>query len=172
MIIRRRFMTRKTYLKNTLIMCLFFLAFGGWLLHTRIHAPMAQDENLIPFISGLFSVFILPFLFWYKPTLIFAYIANGFLIIIATITMGHFSIAHFHGPVTLYSLLFNTLLADISIAWAKFVVGKAIFDLEFVHTENDPLPKGRWLRYPNTGWWLVHLVGLSFVYALGNILWR
>ena len=27
-------------------------------------------------------------------------------------------------------------------------------------------------RYPNMGWWLVHLVGLSIVYTLGNLLWR
>ncbi len=165
-------MTRKEYLKNTLIMCLFFLALGGWLLHTRIHSPSNVSYGWVPFLSGIFSIFILPFMFWYKPTLIWAYLVNGFLIIIATITMAHFSIAHFHGPITLYSLMFNTLLADISLAWAKFVVGKAIFDLEMIRSENDQVIKGRWFRWPNTGFWLVHLAGASIVYALGNILWR
>jgi hypothetical protein len=26
-------------------------------------------------------------------------------------------------------------------------------------------------RYPNLGWWLIHLAGVSFVYYLGNRLW-
>ena len=164
-------MTRKEYLKDTLIACLFFISLGGFLLHVRTHPPV-EDEYLIPIFSGLFSVFILPFLFWYKPTVLFAYLVNGFLVIIATITMAHYSIVFFRGPYNLYGFLFNTTFADIMIAWSKFVVGKAIFDLQFVRTEADPLPKGRWFRWPNTGYWLVHLVGLSIVYALGNILWR
>jgi hypothetical protein len=27
-------------------------------------------------------------------------------------------------------------------------------------------------RFLNPGWWLVHLVGISAVYALGHFLWR
>ena len=27
-------------------------------------------------------------------------------------------------------------------------------------------------RFLNPGWWLVHLVGISVVYALGHFLWR
>lgn len=27
------------------------------------------------------------------------------------------------------------------------------------------------LRYLHTGWWIVHLVGISFVYSLGHLLW-
>jgi hypothetical protein len=68
--------------------------------------------------------------------------------------------------------MFNTLLADIALAWGKFTVGKAIFDLELMRTESDPVSKGRWFRWPNTGFWLVHLVGASIVYTLGNLLWR
>ena len=164
-------MTRKEYLKDTLIACLFFLSLGGYFLHIMTH-PLVENEYFVPILSGIISVFFLPILFWFKRTTLIAYLINGFLIIIATITMAHYSIVFFKGPYDLYGLLFHTTFADIMIAWAKFFVGKAIFDLQFVHSEMDPLPKGRWFRWPNTGFWLVHLVGLSVVYALGNILWR
>jgi len=165
-------LTRKKVLRNTLVLALFCLALGGWLLHTRIHSPLAEDENLIPFMSGIFSVFILPILFLFRKTIVFAYLANGFLIIIGIITMTHFSIVHFSGPLNLESLLYNTLLADILIALGKFVIGKAIFDLQFVHTDNDIVPKGRYFQYPNTGFWIVHFVALALVYGAGNILWK
>ncbi len=165
-------MTRKKYIKATLIACMVFLAIGGWVLHSRIHSPMADADNYIPYLSGLFSILILPFMFWFSRTLVWAYLINGFLIIIATITMGHFSIVHFSGPLTLYNLVYGTLVADIALAWGKFFAGKAVFDLEILRAETDPMPKGRWFRWPNTGFWLVHLVLLGAIYALGNILWR
>jgi hypothetical protein len=31
---------------------------------------------------------------------------------------------------------------------------------------------GRIWRYPNMGWWWVHLFALSVVYAAGNLLWN
>lgn len=165
-------MTRKQTLKLTLLTGMIFLSFGGWLLHTKIHSPLNGAEYLLPFLSGIFSIVILPALFWFRPTLAYAYVINGFIVIIGTITMAHFSIVFFRGPLTLYSFFFNTMLADISMLWGKFVMGKAIFDLEMINTAQDQTPKGRYFRYPNTGWWLVHLVALSIVYALGNILWK
>jgi len=86
--------------------------------------------------------------------------------------MSHFSIAHFKGPVTLDAILFNTLLADIAILWAKFALGKALFDLEFLKSDADTMGKGRFFRYPNMGWWWVHLFALGLVYALGNFFWK
>lgn len=165
-------MTRKNALKMTLITGLVFLAFGGWLLHLRTHPPFAQNEFLVPFISGIISIVFLPALFWFRPTVAYAYVINGFLVIIGTITMAHFSIVHFNAPVTLGGILMNTTLADIALLWGKFAAGKAIFDLEMLNSAQDQMPKGRYFRYPNTGWWLVHLVSLSIVYAAGNILWR
>ncbi|MFP4081816.1 MAG: hypothetical protein ACLFVG_03550 [Candidatus Aminicenantes bacterium] len=32
--------------------------------------------------------------------------------------------------------------------------------------------RGKFFRYPNMGWWWVHLVALSAVYALGHFIWR
>jgi hypothetical protein len=165
-------MTRKQMLKNILITGLVFLAIGGWFLHLRIHPPSKNEANWVPFVSGVFSVFILPALFYFRKTLTLAYITNGFLVIIGTITMAHFSIAHFKPPVTLYGILFNTILGDILLLWGKFFVGMALFDLEFLKTEAGLAPKGRYFRYPNMGWWLVHLVTLAVLYALGNIFWK
>lgn len=157
-------MTRKSTLKLTLIAALVFLALGGWLLHLRTHPPLQETENLVPFISGIASVVILPVMFWFRPTLAYAYVINGMLVILGTITMTHFSIVELGTPFG--------LLADIALLWGKFAVGKAIFDLEMLKDDKDIQPKGRYFRYPNTGWWLVHLVAWSVVYAAGNILWK
>jgi hypothetical protein len=165
-------MNRKEVLKTTLITGLVFLALGGWLMHTRFHPPQADADNLVPFISGLISIIVLPVMFWFRPTLAYAYVINGFLVILGTITMAHFSIVKFGLPTSLGALFFGSMLPDIVLLWGKFVFGKAIFDLDFLKSDQDVQPKGRYFRYPNTGWWLVHLVLLSLVYALGHLLWK
>jgi len=159
-------------LKTTLIICLFFLALGGWLLHLRIH-PLTRDvDNAIPLISGILSVFCLPFLFWFDSTVTAAYILNGFLVIIGTLLMAQFSIVHFDGPLTLKNIILNSTFADISILWGKFAIGKALFDLQHLKSDQDLAKKGRFFRYPNMGWWWVHLFALAGVYTLGNLFWK
>ncbi len=165
-------MNRKRVIKATLILGLFFLSLGGWLLHLRIHPLAMNKANFIPYISGIISVFCLPLLFWFRPSIILAYLLNGFLVIIGTIAMAHFSVIHFKGPVTLAGIISNTLFADIAVLWAKFALGKALFDLEFLKSDADTVGKGRFFRYPNMGWWWVHLFALGIVYALGNIFWK
>ncbi len=165
-------MSRKKMIKATLAAGLFFFGLGGWLLHLRIHSPVKGVDYLIPFISGIVSVFCLPLLFWFRPTVALAYIANGFLVIIGTITMAQFSMVNFHGPVTAVNIILNTTLADIAILWGKFAIGKALFDLEFLKSDADVAGKGRFFRYPHMGWWWVHLFALALVYASGNIIWK
>lgn len=165
-------MTRKYTIKTILIAGLFFLALGGWLLHIRIHSPAEGGGHLIPFISGIISVFCVPILFCFRRTIALAYIINGFSVIIGTIGMAHFSITFFQIPVTPLNIILNTTLADIAILWGKFFVGKAVFDLEFLKSDADKAAKGRFFRYPNMGWWFVHLFAAALVYALGNILWK
>jgi len=165
-------MNRKKMIKGTLLFGLFFLALGGWLLHLRIH-PLAKGQfYLIPFISGIVSSIFLPFLFCFRPTLAWGYIINGFLAIIGTITMTQFSILNFKGPVSLENIILNSTLADIAILWGKFTLGKALFDLEFLKSDTDTASKGRFFRYPNMGWWWVHLFAVALVYALGKIFWK
>ncbi len=31
---------------------------------------------------------------------------------------------------------------------------------------------GDYFRFLQPGWWIVHLIGISLVYALGNLFWR
>jgi len=165
-------MNRKQTVKATLVFGFFFLALGGWLLHLRIHPPAKEADNLIPFISGIISVFCLPLFFCYKRTLVSAYVINGFLVIIGTVTMAHFSIVHFRETVTWTNVLLMTTAADIAVLWGKFALGKALFDLEFLKSETDTVPKGRFYRYPHMGWWWAHLAGIAVVYTLGNLFWK
>ncbi len=165
-------MTRKTAVKTALLCGLFFLALGGWLLHLRVHPPEKSPHNYIPFVTGVISVFFIPAMFTFRKTLALGYILNGFFVIIGTITMAHFSIAHFKAPATFSGIFLGTTLADISLLWGKLAAGKALFDLEFLKSDSDQAPQGRFFRYPNMGWWYVHLAGLSAVYAAGNLLWK
>lgn len=165
-------MDRKKTIRTTLIACLFLLALGGWFLHLRIH-PLAKDaENIVPLISGIISVFCIPLLFWFDSTTTSAYMINGFLAIIGTIAMAQFSIINFKGPLPPENIILNSTFADIAILWGKFAVGKALFDLKYLKSDKDMMPKGRFFRYPNMGWWWVHLFALAAVYSLGNILWK
>jgi hypothetical protein len=115
---------------------------------------------------------VLPLLFSFRKTLHYGYVLNGFLAIIGTIVMAHFAIAHWPEPATLETIILKSTLADIIIVWSKFFVGKALFDLETLGYDPAKDKKGIAYRYPNMGWWLVHLMGLSIVYTLGNLLWR
>lgn len=162
-------MTRKKYIKLLLILGIFSLSFGGWLLHFRIHSPFAESYNLIPFIIGLIGIFIVPFLFWFKQTIAYAYLINGFSVILGTILMGHYSLVHLHGSFTLNNLLFGTLFADIVVLWGKFYIGKVLFELEWLRSDQDPAPEGRYFRYPNMGFWWVHFLSWSIVYTIGSI---
>ena len=165
-------MTVRAYIKSMLLIGLWTLSVGGLLLHCRIHPVKANYSNLVPAVSGLLSVLVVPLLFCFRRTIAYGYVLNGFLVIIGTITMAHFSIAHWPNPVTVQAVLLTTLLADILILWAKFFVGKALFDLEFFGYDAAKEKKGITYRYPNMGWWLVHLAAVSIVYYLGHFLWR
>src|SRR4030043_977942 len=163
-------MTIRTYTKAILLTALVTLSFGGFLLHVRIH-PVAQNSaNLIPLVCGGLSILVIPLLFSFKKTVEYGYVLNGILVIIGTIGMAHFSIVHWPAPATVGAILLKTTLADIAILWGKFFVGKALFDLEFFGYDPHKAKKGITYRYPNLGWWTVHLVAISLVYLLGNLL--
>lgn len=152
----------KNYTKILLILALFALAFGGFGLHYRIHPPAKNLYGYIPFIAGLIGMIAVPVLFYFRKTIHLAYLLNGFTAIIGIITMAHFSLVR---P--------NNLTPDIAILIGKFIVGYVIFRLEF-SAMDAPLhnPGWKWIRYPNMGYWAVHLAVMSVVYYLGNLLWR
>jgi hypothetical protein len=165
-------MTVRTYTKTILLAALITLSLGGFLLHSRIHPIAKNPANLIPAISCLLSIFVIPALFSFKKTVEYGYVLNGFLVIIGTIAMAHLSLVNWPAPATVGAILFKTTLADILILWGKFFVGKALFDLEFFGYDPRKTKKGKTYRYPNLGWWLIHLAVISLVYVLGNQLWR
>ncbi|WAC07524.1 MAG: hypothetical protein OS130_15115 [Thermodesulfobacteriota bacterium] len=165
-------MTNSAYVKITLLVALITLSVGGFLLHLRIH-PFAQNSsNIVPVISCILSIMAVPLLFPFRKTISYGYVLNGFLSIIATVTMSHFAIVHWPSPATLKTIIFNTTFPDIVIVGSKFFIGKSLFDLETFGYDPDRARLGKTYRYPNMGWWLVHLVTVSTVYSLGNILWR
>lgn len=171
-------MSVRTYIKTMLLCGLVSLAIGGFLLHSRIHkvwsARSIEYVNLVPAISGILGIIIVPLLFCFRKTIAYAYVINGFTVIVGTITMAHYSIAHWppNTAVTMKTILFGTLLMDIIILWGKFFVGKALFELEIFGYDTTRERKGKTYRYPNMGWWLIHLVAVTVVYYLGYLLWR
>jgi hypothetical protein len=165
-------MSTRTYIKSLLLVSLTTLAIGGFFLHLRFHPFTEHAYGAVPFISGLLSILLVPCLFSFRKTLDYGYILNGLLVIIGTIAMVHFSISHWPQPVSFEALLLKTTLADILILWAKFFVGKAVFDLELHGYDSNPMKEGASWRYPHLGWWMIHVAVISAVYGLGNLLWR
>ena len=172
MCFKEKIMTVRTYIKSTLIAGLLVMSIGGLLLHSRIHPVKANYSNLVPAIAGILGILAVPLLFCFKRTIAYGYVLNGFLVIIGTITMAHFSIAHWPNPTTLQAIMLNTTLADILILWGKFFIGKSLFDLEFLGYDAAREKKGKTFRYPNMGWWFIHLAAVSLIYYIGFMLWR
>jgi hypothetical protein len=169
-------MNNRTRAKATLIASFVLISLGGFILHFRFHSPFLTPHGYgyLPFAVGLIGLLVLPVLFWFRSTTAYAFVINTMLVIIGTITMANFSVHYFKVPLTLYNIVFNTLLADIAILWANFAIGWLIFNLEQLRSDQPPsvFDLKRFFRYPNFGWVLVHLAALSAVYALGKILWQ
>jgi len=165
-------MSYKTSTKIYLLLALIVLATGGLGLHLRIH-PVAQNHsNLIALLSGIISIVLVPLLFISKKTTGYAYVINGMMVIIGTITMFHFLLVHRPAPFTASSFFLKTLLPDILLLWGNFFVGRALFELEFHGYDAEHAHAGIFYRYPNNGWWAVHLAALSLIYWAGHALWR
>jgi hypothetical protein len=165
-------MTIRTYVKSILLIALVTLSLGGFLLHLRIHPLSQGSSNVIPFTAGVLSLAAVPLLFFFKKTIEYGYILNGFLVIVGTIGMAHFSLVHWPASATPGQIILKTTIADILILWTKFFIGKSFFELEFFGYDPNRAKKGKTYRYPHLGWWMVHAVSISLVYFLGNVVWR
>jgi hypothetical protein len=137
----------------------------------RIHPPLDHAADSVPFVAGLIGFTAVAAMFLSRKTLAYAYVINGMLVIIGTITMAHYSVAKLPEEITFTSLIFRTLFPDILILFTNFMLGKALFELEMLKTEETGVRRGRFFRYPNMGWWLVHLAALSGVYLVGHLFW-
>ena len=164
-------MTQKQHIKMMLIAGLFLISLGGWCLHIRVHPIDADSVNYIPYISGLISVFVIPTMFFFDKLNPYAYVLTGMTVIIGTITMSDFSMSNLPHKISFSSLILSTTLPDILILWSKFIFGKILFDLNHINDLNI-VHKGKFLRYPNLGFWWVHLVAMALIYSLGKIFWK
>lgn len=165
-------MTVRNYVRFLLLASLVFISLGGFLLHIRVH-PFTQNISfVVNFIAGLISIILIPLLFLHRSTVHYGYLLNGFIAIIGTITMAHFSMEHLPAPLTIQAIILKTTLADIVIVWGKFFVGKVLFDLEVFGYNPASQKKGISWRYPNLGWWLIHAILIAAVYAIGHVFWR
>ncbi len=165
-------MTVRVYVRTVLLAALVTMSLGGFLLHLRIHPYAGHRSILINTVASLLSILVVPLLFSLRRTVHYGYVLNGFITIVATITMAHFSIEHLPDPLGIGGIFFGTTFPDILIVWGKFFVGKTLFDLEVMGYNAALEKKGISYRYPNLGWWLIHLIAVSAVYWAGNVLWR
>ncbi len=111
------------------------------MLHFRIHNFMVEDRlhpGVFSFDSTRFLATLFPLidavvvtaLFLSRKTAVYGYLLNGMIVIYGTIFMAHFSIANIIAKsIPLHSMLLNSTLPDIGVAWADFFVGKALYDL-------------------------------------------
>lgn len=160
-------MTQKQNLKTILIFGLFFISLGGWLLHLRVHSPSAHPANYIPFFIGLANFSVIPWLFFSRRMIHWAYILNGMSVLAGIILMADFSLGKLPPELTWSAIFLNTTLADIMVLCGKFMLGKALFDLEFAQLDKDLPIRFKFARYPNLGWWLIHLAAIAVVYTIG-----
>jgi hypothetical protein len=165
-------MTHKQNLFRLLLTGLITLSIGGFLLHFSIHHFSENRMYFIPLFSGFLSIFIVPALFMSRKTIHYGYVLNGMLVIIGIITMTHYMFTYYPAAQPLTGLITDTVFAYMFFPGCKFCLGKALFDLEMFGADAKTERKGIWYRYPNNGWWAIHLVLIGLVYALGNILWR
>ncbi len=164
-------LTTQTYTRSILLGGLVALSLAGFLIHSRVHLITQNPSFIVPFVAGILNIAVIPGLFWSRKTLAYGYVLNGFLCIVGTVTMVHFAIAWWSSPTAPQDIVLRSMLIDILIVWGKFFVGKALFELETFGYDPDRPRKGITYRYPNMGWWLIHLAAVSFVYFLGNRLW-
>ncbi|OGK11390.1 MAG: hypothetical protein A2W80_07585 [Candidatus Riflebacteria bacterium GWC2_50_8] len=105
---------------------LFCMALGGFLLHYRIHPPQNDAFNLIAVLFTLFNALILPAMFFSRKTMPWAYLINATSVVAGVATMTWFSIANWKDPLTLYTILFHSTLADSLILMGKLPLAHAI----------------------------------------------
>lgn len=108
------------------ILALSLISLGGLFLHIRIHPPTSPG-NAVPFVCGLVTAFVLPFLFNQRKTVALAYAINLAAVVVGTVMMAYYSLTHWGDmPVTIGSILFKTTLADIFILGAKLPLAHMI----------------------------------------------
>lgn len=140
------------------------------MLHLRAHPPSPEDiPNYIPFGIGLLNIMVVPWLFLSRRWASTAYLINGLTVIFGIIFMSHESLTHLPKIINIKTILLNTTMPLNIILCAKFAMGKAVFDLHFTDLEKELPLRYKFIRWPNMGWWIIHFIVISLVYAIGVI---
>jgi hypothetical protein len=128
--------------RRALLLCLFLLALAGAVLHLAAHPMFAPDKahpGTSVFRASFVAASVLPlldlvlvtWLFCSRRTAVYGYLLNGMIVIFGTVLMGHFGIVALAGlavPAPLSQWLFKSMAIDITLAWADFFAGKALYD--------------------------------------------
>lgn len=152
-------MTVKAKEKLALVLALFLIGAGGLALHYGIHPPAKGAYGYVPMAAGILSSALVPWLFLSRRTLNLGYLLNGFTVILGLVTMGHFALTR------------RPIWPDLAILSSKLMIGYVIYQREVFNPDSAPKLGFNTIRYPHLGFWFVHLVGFSTVYALGATLW-
>lgn len=113
--------------RRILIIAMFFLALGGFLLHYRIH-PFVGIYRIARIVS-LLDVFLVTALLCARKSAIYGLLLKGIFTILGAVLMGHLSVAGFIGKNPTFSdWVFKSTLADILIALSGFLIARAIYD--------------------------------------------
>ena len=111
-----------------LVLSLFLVSLGGLLIHLRIHPLSAgKAANWTAFVFGLTSTLAVPVMFYYRGTAKWAWILNLAAVAVGTLGMGHEGLERLReAGFSLSGLIFDSLLADIFILWAKVGIGQVL----------------------------------------------
>ena len=129
--------------RRALLVTLFLLALAATILHMAAH-PMFAPDNAHPgvtvfrasFVAAtlmpLLDLVLVTWLFCSRRTAVYGYLLNGLLVIYGTVLMGHLGITAIAGlaarSTSLTEWVFKSNIIDITLAWADFSAGKALYD--------------------------------------------
>jgi len=129
-------------IRYLLFTALVLMAAAALYLHLRIHPFLVVDKThpgqtlfRASFLAGSFfpllDLVVVSLLFTTRRTAVYGYVLNGMLVIYGTVLMAHISIVQLAAapPQPFYQMLFKSTLPDISLAWADFLVGAALYYL-------------------------------------------
>ncbi len=117
-----------------LLLALLALAFGAFCIHYRIHPPSGGLTNLLASLFAGIDLVVVTLLFAFRSTAVWAVLLNSFLAFLGIILMGDMTItsvlkgtmgvSFFAQPGT---WILNSMLPDIAIVVADFLVGLALY---------------------------------------------
>ncbi len=102
------------------------------MVHDKIDPRVVHFDGtkFLSFIFPLADVVIVTLLFMNRSTAVYAYLLNGLIVIYGTVFMAYSSIAEIAAKsIPMNEWLLKSTLPDITIAWADFFTGRALYEL-------------------------------------------